>query len=217
LLAFDISAIFGATTLKAKSADTRWGHIVELLALAESHTPAKFIDSLALNSLKDDASSSENDEENASAEELGKVGGEREVSGGVGAGAPLSLSDHANVKEKEKEMEKEKEKEKEDAGVTICTIHAAKGREWPVVFIVGVEDGILPHERSIQAHAAGSLIQLDEERRLLYGACFRSKRMWRWWSAIGIHECCWCQANTRVVRTAYTLRFPLSHIIFLLL
>ncbi|MDK2898867.1 MAG: ATP-dependent helicase UvrD/PcrA [Patescibacteria group bacterium] len=52
----------------------------------------------------------------------------------------------------------------DDEKVTLMTLHAAKGLEFPVVFIVGVEEGILPHARVYEA----GLAELEEERRLVY-------------------------------------------------
>jgi len=49
--------------------------------------------------------------------------------------------------------------------VTLMTLHTAKGLEFPVVFVVGLEDGTFPHARSIES---GDLKDLEEERRLAY-------------------------------------------------
>jgi DNA helicase-2/ATP-dependent DNA helicase PcrA len=55
--------------------------------------------------------------------------------------------------------------------VALLTVHAAKGREWPVVFVTGVEEGLLPHVRK---PAAGEPEPADdEERRLTYVALSR--------------------------------------------
>jgi len=48
-------------------------------------------------------------------------------------------------------------------GVRLMTLHQAKGLEFPVVFIIGLEEGILPHGRSVNDY-----FQLEEERRLFY-------------------------------------------------
>ncbi|KAL7272321.1 ATP-dependent DNA helicase srs2 [Rhizina undulata] len=65
-----------------------------------------------------------------------------------------------------KEEEDEDEEKFKEGQVTISTIHAAKGLEWPIVFIPGVYEGIIPHSRADDT---------DEERRLLYVAMTRAQ------------------------------------------
>jgi DNA helicase-2/ATP-dependent DNA helicase PcrA len=58
----------------------------------------------------------------------------------------------------------------EDGTVTLMTLHTAKGLEYPVVFLVGLEDGVFPHVRSLSDPS-----QLEEERRLAYVGMTRAQ------------------------------------------
>ena len=61
--------------------------------------------------------------------------------------------------------------DKKDA-VTLMTLHGAKGLEFPAVFMVGMEEGIFPHSRSLMNKE-----ELEEERRLCYVGMTRAKKM----------------------------------------
>ena len=60
--------------------------------------------------------------------------------------------------------------DEEPERLTLITLHQAKGLEYPVVFMVGMEDGLLPHSRSLDEEAS-----LEEERRICYVGMTRAK------------------------------------------
>ena len=62
------------------------------------------------------------------------------------------------------------EYDEESGSVTLMTLHNAKGLEFPVVFIIGLEDGVFPHYRSM-----GDPAHLEEERRLMYVGVTRAR------------------------------------------
>src|SRR5215472_5479265 len=66
------------------------------------------------------------------------------------------------------DSDREEEKENTADAVTLITMHSCKGLEFPHVFVVGLEDGLLPHSRSKAENT------MDEERRLFYVAVTRA-------------------------------------------
>ncbi len=60
--------------------------------------------------------------------------------------------------------------EGDEAGVTLMTMHTAKGLEWPLVVVAGLEDGLFPLSRAVETEEG-----LEEERRLFYVALTRAK------------------------------------------
>jgi superfamily I DNA/RNA helicase len=84
--------------------------------------------------------------------------------------APGSLLEQLQTFLEEIVLDADREEENEDPGdaVTLITMHSCKGLEFPHVYIVGLEDGLLPHSRSKDEGT------MDEERRLFYVAITRA-------------------------------------------
>lgn len=81
-----------------------------------------------------------------------------------------------------------------DRAVKMMTIHAAKGLEFPSVYVVGLEEGIMPHERSKESPA-----QIEEERRLLFVALTRAQT-----------QLTLCRCESRIKRGQFWMSPPSS-------
>jgi DNA helicase-2/ATP-dependent DNA helicase PcrA len=79
------------------------------------------------------------------------------------------LENIALVQQEYSLQEKNKKKENRD-GVRLMTLHSSKGLEFEVVFLVGFEEGILPHSQSMIEES-----EIEEERRLSYVGITRAK------------------------------------------
>ncbi len=71
--------------------------------------------------------------------------------------------------------------DQEQDAVRLGTLHSSKGLEWRVVHLIGVEDGLLPHYRSLQGEDAE--MGIEEERRLFYVGMTRAKELLYLWHA----------------------------------
>ena len=85
------------------------------------------------------------------------------------ADAPPTLDDYLESFALLEETDRTEEDVDADA-VTLSTVHAAKGLEYPVVFAVGMEHGLFPHERALEEGSE------DEEKRLFYVAVTRARK-----------------------------------------
>ena len=153
---------------RARGAVRSFVEVMDRLAgiLAEGATPARMVDAAATESgYLAELEAERTVEAEGRIENIRELGGvaaefaERDPDGDLAA----FLEQVALVSEQD-------EYDEEASAVTLMTLHNAKGLEFPVVFIVGLEDGDFPHYRSMtDAH------ELEEERRLAYVGITRAK------------------------------------------
>ena len=139
--------------------------VTGLVALAQKEAASEVVKAAILDTGYSDALRAENtDEAEARVENLQElvnaaVDYDREEGGGL-----RDFIDAAALTSDQDQYERA-------SPVTLMTIHSAKGLEFPVVFLVGMEDGLFPHSRS-----AADADELEEERRLAYVAITRAER-----------------------------------------
>ncbi|MGW2644780.1 DNA helicase PcrA [Streptomyces sp. NPDC001393] len=88
-----------------------------------------------------------------------------------GEGEPVGLADFLEQVALVADSDQIPDEDEEGSGViTLMTLHTAKGLEFPVVFLTGMEDGVFPHMRAL-----GQTKELEEERRLAYVGITRAR------------------------------------------
>jgi DNA helicase-2/ATP-dependent DNA helicase PcrA len=143
--------------------ETRVENLAELVAVAR-----EFADEpVPPTDLTGDGTDDGTDDVDAAGDAAGDGDGEAD-GGAPGPGLPEFLERVALVADTDQIPDQDDES---TGVVTLMTLHTAKGLEFPVVFLTGLEDGVFPHMRSL-----GDQPELEEERRLAYVGLTRAQQ-----------------------------------------
>jgi DNA helicase-2/ATP-dependent DNA helicase PcrA len=146
----------------------RTGYLAELQASTDpqDETRIENLQELAAVALEFEQDSGE-----AEGEADGETEGGEGAGVGAGAGVAGTLSEFLERVALVADSDQIPDEEDDGSGViTLMTLHTAKGLEFPVVFLTGMEDGVFPHMRSL-----GQVKELEEERRLAYVGITRAR------------------------------------------
>lgn len=147
-------------TPRAKKALTNLGALLRgLQATAQEHAPSEVIDALIKRTKYDDYVLDGTPQAEERHANLGELLSDAQTF--------VSLDDFLE----EAALLSGADSSADDDEVTLMTLHAAKGLEFPVVYIIGMEEGILPHARVYEAGPS----ELEEERRLCYVGMTRAR------------------------------------------
>ena len=162
--------VLGITPRAAKSAAAFWG-LIETLRAAEARgaSQADILEEvLDRTGYLAELRRSEDPQDASRVENLAEL---HSVAGAFAADAPGgALADFLERVALVADSDQVPVEGKRGGQVTLMTVHTAKGLEFPVVFVTGMEDGTFPHQRSL-----GDEGELEEERRLAYVAITRAR------------------------------------------
>ena len=157
------------TQEKLRKFTSQIAEFTERIATDDAYTLG--LDIIKLTGISQDIYSGHNVEDTTRQENLEELVSSMQefVEGNREEGLPVSLIDY--LQEVSLMSDLDSGDDTDDDKVTLMTVHSAKGLEFPIVYVVGMEENIFPSQMS-----SGSLRELEEERRLLYVAITRAQR-----------------------------------------
>ncbi|MEV0525253.1 DNA helicase PcrA [Streptomyces sp. NPDC050439] len=154
----------------------RTGYLAELQASTDPQDETRIenlqeLAAVALEFEQDSGAATAESDNDSDSEGEGEVEGATEGEEAAGTGVSGTLSEFLERVALVADSDQIPDEEDDGSGViTLMTLHTAKGLEFPVVFLTGMEDGVFPHMRSL-----GQVKELEEERRLAYVGITRAR------------------------------------------